>query len=318
MSLITNIDIRTEYDRIQSQNHYIEQQRRDEIYARLPEYKSLQDEIATLSVSKIRATLTKGAELNLTSIQNRISEIMDEKTQLLLSKGYPADYLDPIYTCQECKDTGFLADNSQCGCLKKRLSKKRYEQSGIAYLLETENFDHLSYDYYEGEDLRQFKQIVEASKNFVLEFKHNYRNLLFYGTVGTGKSFLSCCIARELLEEGASVVYTRSADLFQNIADETFVGRAESQLSALYDVLYKCDLLIIDDLGSELNNAFVTSKLFELISARHTQKKSTIISSNISLEQIRDSYTDRVFSRIASNYDIYKFSGPDIRMRKKF
>ena len=147
--------------------------------------------------------------------------------------------------------------------------------------------------------------------------EQDYHNLFFYGTVGTGKSFLSGCIASELLESGHSVIYFSASGLFDALARYAFDSRAKEALSGFYEDLYHCDLLIIDDLGTEMTNTFVASQLFSCLNERHLRKNATIISTNLSLEELRDRYSDRVFSRITSHYDLCKLTGPDIRMCKK-
>ena len=192
-----------------------------------------------------------------------------------------------------------------------------YEQSHIKELLETDNFDHLSYEFYQGEDLTRFTNAVKECQNFVKNFNSDYHNLFFYGTVGTGKSFLSSCIAKELIEQGKLVIYFSSAQLFETLSRSTFDRNSEEAASGIYEDIYECDLLIIDDLGTELTNAFVSSQLFSCLNNRHLRRKSTIITTNLSLEELRDRYSDRIFSRITSNYGMCKLTGHDIRITKK-
>ena len=244
--------------------------------------------------------------------------LTEQKAQLLSSHGYPADYLDEIYNCPTCKDTGYLGDNQKCPCLKKRLSYYLYEQSGLTKLVATENFDHLSMEYYDGEDRVKFEKAVQSARNFIEDFGSLYRNLFFCGTVGTGKSFLSCCIAKELLDDGRNVLYFSATALFQQISELTFGTKEKESLAYFKKDLTGCDLLIIDDLGTELVNSFVASELFNILNDRLLNRKSTIISSNLTLEEIRDYYSDRIFSRLVSNYDFFKFTGQDIRKIKKF
>jgi DNA replication protein DnaC len=184
-------------------------------------------------------------------------------------------------------------------------------------MISHENFSTLSYDYYQGEDLERFKGAVKISKDFIEKFKQDYHNILFYGTVGTGKSFLSGCIASELLKDGVSVIYFSAAGLFESLARYTFDTKEKEALSAFYQDLYNCELLIIDDLGTEITNTFVASQLFSCLNERNLRSRSTIISTNLSLEEMRDRYSDRVFSRITSSYTICKLTGKDIRMIKK-
>lgn len=240
---------------------------------------------------------------------------------MLVSAGYPVDYLEPVYTCPDCKDTGYIeGDNGlrkKCHCFHQQELDILYEQSHIRDMIASENFSNLSYEYYQGEDLAHFRKCVDVCHNFVQNFKQDYHNLFFYGTVGTGKSFLSGCIASELLQNGHSVIYFSASGLFDTLARYTFDARAKEALSGFYEDIYNCDLLIIDDLGTEMTNTFVASQLFSCLNERHLRKNSTIISTNLSLEELRDRYSDRVFSRITSHYDLCKLTGPDIRMYKK-
>ena len=155
------------------------------------------------------------------------------------------------------------------------------------------------------------------SSNFINNFNSDYHNLFFYGTVGTGKSFLSGCVAKELIENGHSVIYFSAAGLFDTLSKFKFDYKNADELHKEYEDLFQCDLLIIDDLGTEYTNNLVNSELFSLINDRHLRQKATIISTNLSLEDFRNRYSDRIFSRITSNYEICKITGPDIRMFKK-
>ena len=192
-----------------------------------------------------------------------------------------------------------------------------YEQSNIQEMLRTENFNALSYEYYQGDDLSRFQNAVRTCQNFIKNFNSDYHNLFFYGTVGTGKSFLSGCVAKELIERGHSVIYFGATGLFDLLSKNSFDYKNREELRSTYADLYQCDLLIIDDLGTELTNQFVTSQLFALLNERHMGKKATVISTNLSLEELRNRYSDRIFSRITSNYEVCKLSGQDIRMYKK-
>ncbi len=128
---------------------------------------------------------------------------------------------------------------------------------------------------------------------------------------------MSSCIAKELIEQGKLVIYFSSAQLFETLSRSTFDRNSEEAASGIYEDIYECDLLIIDDLGTELTNAFVSSQLFSCLNNRHLRRKSTIITTNLSLEELRDRYSDRIFSRITSNYGMCKLTGRDIRITKK-
>ena len=308
------------YEQTRDRNRHLDEQRRLEIYAKLPEYGKLDESVGELSVAQARLLLN-GDDTALTRLHSSLKEISRQKKEILASAGYPADYLEPIYDCPDCKDTGYTEGENglrkKCHCFHQQELDILYEQSHIRDMIASENFSNLSYEYYQGEDRLRFEKCVEVCRNFVQNFKQDYHNLFFYGTVGTGKSFLSGCIARELLESGYSVIYFSSSELFTNLAHYSFDTNAKGELSGFYEDLYNCDLLIIDDLGTELTNSFVASQLFSCLNERHLRKNATVISTNLNLEELRDRYSDRVFSRITSHFDVFKLTGPDIRMYKK-
>ena len=302
------------YERTRDRNRFLLEERRKEIYDKLPEYQQLDESVGQLSVAKARQMLDGDADA-LAELHRSLEEIAARKRALLTAAGYSADYLDPVYDCPDCRDTGYIEEENglrkKCHCFHQQELVILYEQSHIQDMIATENFSTLSYEYYQGDDLKRFQKCVEICRNFVQNFKQDY------GTVGTGKSFLSGCIARELLRQGHSVIYFSSSALFDILARYSFDNKSKDALSGFYEDLYHCDLLIIDDLGTELTNMFVASQLFSCLNERHLRRKSTIISTNLSLEELRDRYSDRVFSRITSHYDLCKLTGPDIRMYKK-
>ena len=285
------------------------------IREKYPEYIQLEQQEASLFVKKAECLLDDNKE-DARAVSEDIALIRAKKANLLTRSGYPESYLTLQYTCPHCKDTGYI-NGQKCHCFKQAAILLLYEQSGIRELLKHDNFDALSYEYYEGEDLKRFQNAVTTCQNFVKNFNSDYHNLFFYGTVGTGKSFLSGCVAKELIEKGNLVIYFSATQLFNELSKNAFDYRGREDLSLLQDNLFHCDLLIIDDLGTELTNSFVSSQLFSCLNERHLQKKATIISTNLSLQELRDRYSDRIFSRITSNYEVCKLTGPDIRMYKK-
>ena len=285
------------------------------VYDRIPGYRDLEHMVAAVSVAQGRKLLA-GDEEAMEDLRDSLAELSGRKAQLLEDAGFAPDYLEPVYECPDCQDTGYIG-SEKCHCFKQAMITLLYEQSNIREMLRTENFDTLSYEYYEGEDLSRFKNAVRTCRNFVKNFNSDYHNLFFYGTVGTGKSFLSGCVAKELIESGHSVIYFSTTGLFDLLSKNSFDYKNREELRETYADLYQCDLLIIDDLGTELTNQFVTSQLFALLNERHMGKKATIISTNLSLEELRNRYSDRIFSRITSHYEICKLTGQDIRMYRK-
>lgn len=290
-------------------------QRRKQIYALLPEYQELEASVGAISVAHARLLL-EGDSAALDDLKQRLAQNAQQRRALLTGAGYPDDYLEPSYECPDCQDTGYIG-GEKCHCFRQQEITLLYEQSGIQEMIARENFDTLSTAYYEGEDLQRFENAVAISHKFVDNFKNSYQNLLFYGTVGTGKSFLSGCIARELLSQGLAVIYFSANGLFENLARYSFDAKSKETLYNFCKDIYNNDLVIIDDLGTEVTNSFVTSQLFSLLNERHLRQKATIISTNLNLEEIRDRYSDRIFSRITSNYSLCKLTGPDIRMYRR-
>ena len=289
--------------------------RTDIVYQTIPGYEDLDRQVSAVSIEQGKKLLN-GDNNALNELKSKLKELSEKKSSLLKEYGFSADYLLPSYECPYCKDTGYV-DNRKCNCFRRAEIELIYEQSNIKNLLIPDNFSNLSYDYYDGEDLKRFTNAVKECQNFIKTFNSDYHNLFFYGTVGTGKSFLSSCIAKELIDQGKLVIYFSATQLFDNLSKSTFDKESKEAASGIYEDIYDCDLLIIDDLGTELTNAFVSSQLFSCLNNRHLRRKSTIITTNLSLEELRDRYSDRIFSRITSNYGIYKLTGRDIRVTKK-
>lgn len=306
--------LRAYEDRQLRSRHELESRTRY-VYERIPAYRALEEETASLSVSYGKKYLD-GSDDAINELKSKLASLTDKKAKLLSEAGLGADYLKPVYVCPDCKDTGYI-DGRKCHCFRQAEINLLYEQSNISRLLQNENFEALSYEYYEGGHLSRFENAVSTCRNFIKNFNSDYHNLFFYGTVGTGKSFLSNCVAKELIESGHSVIYFSSAALFDLLSRYSFDYKSRGARPEGNNDLYQCDLLIIDDLGTEITNQFVASQLFSLLNERHMRKKSVIISTNLSLEELRDRYSDRIFSRITSNYEICKLTGPDIRIYKK-
>ena len=309
-----------DYEKKRDRNRHEAAARRERVYKAIPAFKELEASVSTVSVAMAKKMLD-GDDTALTELHTSLKNISQDKEKLLTEAGFPTDYLAPLYDCPDCRDTGYIANaaglKEKCHCFRLQEITLLYEQSNIQDIISKENFSTLSYEYYTGEDLRRFESAVNLCHNFVQNFKQDYHNLFFYGTVGTGKSFLSGCVARELLQQGHSVIYFSSSSLFDTLARYSFDIKAKEALYNFYQDLYNCDLVIIDDLGTEVTNSFVTSQLFSCLNERNLRRKASIISTNLSLEELRDRYSDRVFSRITSNYTICKLTGPDIRILKK-
>ena len=267
--------------------------------------------------------LIAGDDTALASLKEDIRSLSDRRRRLLSDAGFPEDYLEQHFECPDCQDTGYVG-TKKCHCFLKAIIDLFYTQSNLKGLLEQENFEHFNFDYYSsnyrdrrsGQNSRELAtRAYQECMNFIHNFDTEHGNLLLFGNTGIGKTFLSHCIAKEVMDSLHSVLYLTASEFFDALLEKALTRNDESCL--LYEQIHQCDLLIIDDLGTEMTNTFVASQLFSCLNERHLRKNATIISTNLSLEELRDRYSDRVFSRITSHYDLCKLTGPDIRMCKK-
>ncbi|EET62918.1 DNA replication protein DnaC [Marvinbryantia formatexigens DSM 14469] len=311
-----------DYYRRQTTHRRQKEERVREVREKLPRIREIDDEIASASVQCARKLLSGGGS-SLSALKEHIALLGQERREVLLAGGFPEDYLELTYDCPDCRDSGYV-NGQKCHCFQKAEIDLLYTQSNLCGILEKENFQTFSFDYYSDElkeelsgvsSLERMKKVYAACRQFVRDFDTADANLFFYGDTGVGKTFLSHCIAKELLDTTHSVVYFSAQELFELIAQKRF--EKTEQTEGILDAVYGCDLLIIDDLGTELTNTFVNSELFLCINERLTARKSTIISTNLSLKAFKDTYSERIFSRISTSYTMLKLFGKDIRLLKK-
>lgn len=304
------------YDERVMENQTEMDRRRAYVEANVDGYRELDEAIASMSVQYARKRM-QGEDITSADLKKVIADLKSQKKALLISASLPEDYLDPIYTCKDCKDTGFI-DGQKCHCFRQIGVSVLYANSNIEKYLKSVDFSMISDEYYEGDELVAFKDTYRKAKNFVENFDTDFKNLLIYGTVGSGKSLMSACIAKSLIEKEHSVLYFSAASLFDLFSKYTFDYSSKQDLYNSYSDLFECDLLVIDDLGTEMNNnQFTFSALFTCLNERLLNKKSTIISTNLPPATIGDRYTERVYSRIVEKYTFCKLSGPDIRFKTK-
>ena len=316
--------IMREYGRQQIENHHKLEERRQEIYARLPVVRQLEAEIAERSVACAKKLL-EGDKSVLDRLKEDLKDLREQKSLIIRAAGYSDDYLELHYRCPDCRDTG-LIDGRKCHCFLQAQMKLLHAQSNLEDVLERENFNALSYEYYDDTEIlpqlgitnaAYMRRVVAGCREFVRDFDKKHDNVLFTGSTGVGKTFLTNCIARELMDDFHSVIYLTASDLFDVFSRNKFDYDNAEDMKDMYRFILDCDLLIIDDLGTELNNSFTSSQLFYCINERMNMSRSTIISTNLTLARLRDSYTDRVTSRIMSGYRIIPLYGGDIRLLKK-
>jgi DNA replication protein DnaC len=314
--------IMREYNQTQFKNKRLWDLRLEEVYKENYEFEQIDNQIASLCVEQGKKLVNGEIEV-LDHLKEKMDQLTKKRTALLISLDYPDNYLEPIYTCPDCQDTGYIG-NQKCHCFKKAAIEMLYTTSNLKEILEAENFQYYTYRYYSDEfkdvstgltALSAAKRAYSQAKNFVDTFDCEFNNLLIYGDTGVGKTFISNCIARELIDTSHSVIYFSAFQLFQALAKSTFEANVE--YDEMTEYILDCDLLIIDDLGTELTNSFVSSQLFLCVNERILRRRSTIISTNLSIDKIVNTYSERTFSRISSNYTMLKLIGDDIRLLKK-
>ncbi len=315
-----------EYDNKQLQNRHDLDIRIEEVYSAIPELKKIDDEVVTCSIRSAKLLLM-GEDSALSTLKKITDAASGKRADLLVLHGYSEDYLYPRYHCPDCKDTGYIGTD-KCHCFKQAIVDIVYSQSNIKTAIARENFNSFSFDYY-SDDFEEpstrltprenIRRVVDVCKHYINTFDQEFQNLLLYGNTGVGKTFLANCIAKELLDNAHTVIYLTAFQLF-DILEKNKFGKGEDsfEFQNQFDYILDCDLLIVDDLGTELNNSFVNVQLYLCINERYLRQKATIISTNLSLDNINTIYSERVFSRIASNYTLLKIVGEDIRLKKLF
>lgn len=307
------------YEKIRTEEIRKLAKRREEIKNKYPEILELDTTIQKLCLNLSMAALKGITDPNdLNNIKEEITDLRAKKYETLVSHGYTPDYLNLHYNCQKCKDTGFIGIE-KCSCFKTKLIKLYYKDSELEEAVKTNNFKNFNINLYPNHKLNDERYTPRKNIEDILEyitgeylpnFRNSNTNLLFYGNSGTGKTFLSWCIAKELLDKGFLVVYKTSDDLLRALKDIKFNNDSD-----LENLLINCDLLIIDDLGSEQITDFSSTELFTLINKKILKNKKMLISTNLSLPLISKRYSERISSRIIGEFKLFKFFAEDIRIQ---
>jgi len=323
------------YDRRRTENRRIQEDRVREAYEAIPALSEVDRARACVSLSRAASSMGGESEeeiLKRMSCDRTVFEAVrkhgaDPIRQALLKKhGYPEDYLEPVYTCPDCRDTGY-ANGERCHCFSAEVISLFYSQSELGPVLERENFKTLSLEYYPekmiddktGESARDImEKAADTCKSFAEHLKDGGQFLLLNGETGLGKTFLAHCIAKKALDDGHSVIFFSASDLFERLAKSRFSDTGEAAEQAIdQEYLAGCELLIIDDLGTELTNAFTSSAFFNLLNSRLTAGQSMVISTNLTMSEMNQLYSERICSRIMESFTIVTLFGKDIRILKR-
>lgn len=310
------------YEKLRSLEQKQLEERRKEVEMKCPRVLDIERDISKLCI-KVSINALKSSEDQeqvLRNLKKHITDLKVEKAELLVANGFDPDYISIRYKCNKCKDTGFIG-SEKCSCFKQKLIRLHYKNSHLEDKLNENNFRTFDMNLFSAQKIgnerftpkKNMECIYAYVINYIKGFENTNDNLLFYGKSGTGKTFMSDCIAKELLDRGHLVVYRTSDELIQNLKEIKYENN-----SSLEDLIYNCDLLIIDDLGSESLTDFSKTEFFNLLNKKLLLKKKMLISSNLTIEDLAQQYSERISSRLLGNFELFKFYNEDIRMAKNF
>ena len=258
-------------------------------------------------------TACSGGDIAPIREQNKL--LNARRGELLKKMGYPEDYSDVKYFCEKCSDSGYIDGAKMCSCFHEALVKATIASSGIGDLIEKQSFDNFTLDYYKDDPqvLDRMRSNLERAKAYVKNFKNDKANLLLVGTTGTGKTHISTAIAREVIQLGYDVIYDSIHNIISDFEDDKFKS-GYSYTEQKSEKYLECDLLIIDDLGTEFSNQFTISCLYNLLNTRINHGKATIISTNLSPAELSSKYEGRIYSRLIGRSTVLLFEGKDRRL----
>lgn len=310
-----------------------EQQRRaEEVERKVPELEEITSEVLRINREEISARFSKNS-VKVSELQKERRALLETKKAIIRSYGFPEDYTDVPYFCRKCGDTGFIGGTEKCSCFKALEAELVNQESGLPDFMNAVPLDSLDTNVYDdtapmadlpkGVKKLSQKQYMEMSvlprvKAYAEEFDgKGAHNIFMFGAAGTGKTYLTACIAKTLMVSGHTVIYTSAAELFSLYSRAEFGRGDRDVMDSRISITESCDLLIIDDLGTEYTTDLNRSKLFSLIDYRLRKELSTIISTNMNLNEVDAAYGERIASRIKGGYMILPFFGTDLRLKIK-
>lgn len=317
-------EVSLEYEKKRDRQERERRKRIEYVYKKIPAIRRIDEDImkSSLSMAKYIIGNPQGYKEAVEKAKETIESLKMEKAYLLTESNISPDYMELKYDCEHCNDTGYLGNGERCNCLKQELVNRAYRMSNLGNVLNKENFHTFNIEVFNnnkfpGEDLTPRENMIDIvgfAEGFISNFDEtNGENLLFYGTTGLGKTFLCNCIAKALLDKNKIVVY-QTAFTILDILERRKFGKDSKQVSDYqYNLLFNADLLIIDDLGTEVSNTFTNAEIFNIVNTRIISGKKTLISTNLTPKEISEIYTDRVFSRILDKFIPLKFYGKDLR-----
>ncbi len=291
--------------------------RTEELDARFPEIREV-DAILSQTGLRIMEAIRMGKQglsERMDALKEENNLLLAKKRQFLAARGYPEDYTDPKFACAACEDTGF-ADGKMCACFREALFRAGVARSGLGKLPETQSFDNFSLSYYP--DPAAMQTILGFCRRYAEEFSENTSDsILLTGATGLGKTHLSTAIGQEVIRRGFDCVYVSAQNLLSDFEYERFGRSYRDDSPNRTEGYFRCDLLIIDDFGTEMGNQFTVASLYNLINSRMNAGKPMIINTNLSSSEIRSRYDDRIASRLFGEFILLPMKGTDIRQQKR-
>lgn len=296
--------------------HYL---RQEKIYSQIPEIRRIDDRLRAQMSELVGLTIKRSADLSdaLKTLEDESLALQAKKAELLHTAGYPVDYLEDIYSCPKCKDTGFIG-SQMCSCLIEEYNRQLTSELSTLLKNSDERFENFDLSLY-GEAREAMGIVYDTCREYASSFSERSMNLLFQGGTGLGKTFLSACIARVVAQNGHSVCYDTAASALEAFEMKKFARDAEAAEKAATRVerMLECELMILDDLGTEMLTQISISALYTLINTRLVEGKKTIISTNLTDAELARRYTPQICSRIDGEFLKLPFAGTDIRKLKK-
>ena len=291
------------------------QRRTENVYRRNPKVQTIDTDIRTSMLDVIGIMLQKSGniESSVSKIGDNNIKLQEERRREIAAAGYSEDYLDMGFMCSKCEDTGFVG-NTPCSCLMELYKAEQAKELSNMLTIGNETFENFNLDYYTGQAKGRMTTVFEACRTYAETFGRNSKNMFFTGAPGLGKTYLSACIAKVVFEKGHSVVYSTASQVFSAFEKAHFDRDEDAKEER--ERLLGCDLLILDDLGTEMTTSFTVSALYEIVNTRLTTGKKTIISTNLTVPEISARYSAQISSRIGGEYLNMQFYGEDIRILK--
>ncbi len=311
-----------ELEEIRCENRNILEYRKRELAEIAPRISEIDIELMKSGAALLRTVLDKREDFS--AVKERIQSLQSEKIALLKENGFAKDYLEEIYNCRECHDTGFIGGH-RCSCLKALIVKHIGANANLSEYMKEQTFENFDFSLFEDIEVggktipvvKIMRRALELCMDFAENFQKDKKNIILSGNAGTGKTYLSSCIANRALENGKTVYYTGAYKLFETLEALKFGKETDEGAADISKYVYDVDLLIIDDLGTEFATQFTSAAFFDIVNSRLISGKSTVISTNLNLEGIERMYSQRIVSRIMGEYKEIALYGNDVRPKLK-